>query len=235
LFLDSISIGVSAGALLHSLALADHIRVLQNNILRAEDCARRNLEVRKEELESLVAERTRDLEDARKQAEHQATTDSLTGILNRRGMLNAGSRLLYDTLRYGRPLSVTIFDIDHFKIINDRHGHLEGDKVLRDIARTVAREIRVTDLFGRVGGEEFLVIMPDTKMEAAVEQAERLRLSIASSIFAGTPPQEVTASFGVAAWSEELTDAEILMKAADDALYRAKQNGRNRVEINSAK
>ncbi len=232
LVLDSISIGVSAGALLHSLALADHIRILQNKVLVAEDKARRHLELRKGELETLVAERTRELEDARKHAEHQAETDSLTGIMNRRGMLGAGSRLIYSTLRYGRPLSIAIFDLDHFKIINDRYGHMEGDRVLRDIARTVAREVRVADLFGRIGGEEFLVIMPDTTMEAAVELAERLRQSIASNIFVGKPPQAVTASFGVAGWSEELTNAEILVKAADDALYRAKQNGRNRVEIN---
>ena len=108
---------------------------------------------------------------------------------------------------------------------------MEGDRVLQDIARTVSLEIRAADLFGRVGGEEFLIIMPDTKMEAAVDLAERLRLSIASNIFAGAPPQEVTASFGVASWSEELTDAEILIKAADDALYRAKPNGRNRGEV----
>lgn len=230
LFLDSISIGVTAGALLHSLALADSIRVLQTKILLAEDRAHRNLEVRREELERLVAQRTQELEEARLQAEQRATTDSLTGILNRRGMLNAGSRLIYNTLRYGRPLSIIIFDIDHFKTINDRHGHMEGDRVLQDIARTVALEIRAADLFGRVGGEEFVIIMPDTKTPAAVDLAERLRLRIASNIFAGSPPQEVTASFGVASWSEKLTEAETLIKAADDALYRAKQNGRNRVE-----
>lgn len=230
LFLDSISIGVSAGALLHSLAMADSIRILQTKILQAEDRAHRNLEVRKEELERLVAQRTQELEEARLQAEHQATTDLLTGILNRRGMLSAGSQLVYNTRRYGRPLSIIIFDIDHFKIINDLYGHMEGDRVLQDIARTVSLEIRAADLFGRVGGEEFLIIMPDTKMEAAVDLAERLRLSIASRIFAGKPPREVTASFGVASWSEKLTDAETLIKAADDALYRAKQNGRNRVE-----
>jgi len=229
--LEAIPIGVCAGALVHSLAIADRIRILQHKTEVAEETARRNLEVRQEELEQLVAQRTRELENARVEAERQATTDMLTGIFNRRGLLAAADRAMKLTLRYGRPLALAMFDIDHFKAVNDQFGHLEGDRVLREIALLVGNEIRTTDLFGRVGGEEFLIIMPDTPAPAASELAERLRLRIAESIHAGHPAGPVTASFGVSCLSGKTATLRQLIEASDAALYRAKQNGRNRVEI----
>jgi len=234
LLLESISIGVCAGALLHSLAIADRIRILQKQNIFAEETAHRNLKLRREELERLVSQRTSELENARRQAELQATTDILTGIYNRRGLLKAAKSVIGQTMRYDWPLSVAMLDIDHFKLINDQYGHPEGDRVLRDIAQTVTTGIRGMDIFGRVGGEEFLLIMPNTTIDKAADLSDRLRVAIAEHVFVGSPPQPVTASFGVACLTDELNNTDALIKASDDALYRAKQNGRNRVEIHEA-
>jgi len=231
LLFEGISIGISADALLLSLALADRIRILQKARLLAEDTARRNLEVRQEELERIVAERTNELNLARKKAEFQATIDSLTGIYNLRGLLENAEREVKLALRSGRPLSVVMLDIDHFKRVNDAYGHAEGDRVLRDLVSSVSRDMRSTDLFGRVGGEEFLLVLPDTSRESAVQLAERLREHIAKEVSVGVPPTFVTASFGVAWITESSRNLDRLQSAADAALYRAKQNGRNRVEM----
>jgi two-component system, sensor histidine kinase LadS len=230
LLFEGISIGISADALLLSLALADKIRILQKARLLAEDIARRNLEVRQEELERIVTERTTELNLAREKAEFQATIDSLTGIYNRRGLLEKAEREVKLALRSGRPLSVVMLDIDHFKRVNDAHGHARGDKVLRDLASSVGRDMRSTDLFGRVGGEEFLLVLPDTSRESAVQLAERLREHIAKEVSVGVPPMPVTASFGVAWITGSSRDLDRLQSEADSALYRAKQKGRNRVE-----
>ena len=231
LLFEGISIGISADALLLSLALADKIRILQKARLQAEDIARRNLEVRQEELERIVAERTSELNLAREKAEFQATIDSLTGIYNRRGLLEKAEREVKLALRSGRPLSIVMLDIDHFKRVNDAHGHAEGDRVLCDLVSSVSRDMRSTDLFGRVGGEEFLLVLPDTGRESAIQLAERLREHIAKEVSVGDPPMSVTASFGVAWITESSPDFDRLQSAADAALYRAKQMGRNRVEM----
>jgi len=228
--LESIPIGICGGALLHSMAVADRIRMLQKKNLLVEQKARQNLEIHKNELEQLVHERTVELDQARQQAELQATTDVLTGIYNRRGLLKAAENMIQQTLRYGWPLSVAIMDIDHFKTVNDQCGHQEGDHILQMISRTVSAGLRGTDLFGRIGGEEFLIIMYNTPIKAAVELAGRLRLTIENNISSGQPPRRITASFGVAQLSEQINNMDDLIKFADDALYRAKQNGRNRVE-----
>ncbi len=230
-FLEAIPIGVCTGALMHSLAIADRIRILEQKNKAAEETARRNLELRQEELETLVAQRTHELETARREAERQATTDALTGIFNRRGLLADADRAMKLTLRYGRPLSLAMFDIDRFKAINDQYGHLEGDRILQEITRVVSHEIRTTDLFGRVGGEEFLIVMPDTPSQAASDLAERLRARIEENIRTGHPARTVTASFGVACLSAKNSTLRLLIEASDAALYKAKQNGRNRVEI----
>jgi diguanylate cyclase (GGDEF)-like protein len=123
-----------------------------------------------------------------------------------------------------------MLDIDHFKRVNDAHGHAQGDRVLCDLVSSVSRDMRGTDLFGRVGGEEFLLVLPDTSRESAIQLAERLRENIAKEVSVGIPPMSVTASFGVAWITEGSHDLDRLQSAADAALYRAKQNGRNRVE-----
>ncbi len=171
-----------------------------------------------------------ELEAARQQAELLAVTDPLTGILNRRGFFERAERDLQLAIRLGTPLSVVSFDIDHFKRVNDTYGHSEGDRLLCEVVAAVRKTARATDLFGRMGGEEFLVVMPNTSLKAAAQTAERMRAAIAQDVGAGPRRTPVTASFGVASVPEGSVDLEWLQSAADAALYSAKHNGRNRVE-----
>jgi two-component system, cell cycle response regulator len=197
---------------------------------KAEYTTRRALETRHEELEQLVAQRTAELETARTQAELLATTDPLTGIYNRRGLLACAERDVKLSLRACQPLSVAMFDVDHFKRINDSYGHTEGDRVLREIAAAAGSMIRATDLLGRVGGEEFLIVLPNTPVEGAVLLAERIRVKLAACAVVGTPPKGVTASFGIVSLGDRCKSLDALQSFADKALYRAKSKGRNRVE-----
>ena len=156
-----------------------------------------------------------------------AHTDQLTGIANRRLLY---SELLEETEkaeRYGRPLSVILFDLDHFKRVNDTCGHDCGDVVLREVVRVIESMLRKADRLGRWGGEEFIILAPETDLHQANRLAERLRESIASHESASTPG--VTASFGIAQYGANETP-EAFIKRADQALYRAKTLGRNRVE-----
>jgi diguanylate cyclase (GGDEF)-like protein len=132
--------------------------------------------------------------------------------------------------RSHQPVSVVMLDIDHFKRINDVHGHDAGDRALRQIARMAGHALRASDRLGRLGGEEFLLVLPATAATTAMEIAERARRAIAAASFdAVTPGQRVTISLGVATTSAEPEDAAALLKRADAALYRAKTGGRDRV------
>ena len=165
-----------------------------------------------------------------------AITDALTGLHNRRYMETHMSGLVEQALSRGHPLAVLVLDIDHFKSINDAHGHDAGDEVLREFALRVRKSIRGIDLACRYGGEEFVVFMPETDLAAATAVAERLRRRIASEPF---PIRErargidVTISIGIAALGAD-DDAASVIKRADQALYRAKHNGRNRVVPDAA-
>jgi two-component system cell cycle response regulator len=159
-----------------------------------------------------------------------AVTDGLTGLYNRRYMESHLASLLSQA-RPDRPLSLMIIDIDHFKPINDTHGHAVGDEVLREFAGRIGRSIRGIDLAARYGGEEFVVIMPDTQLSAAASVAERLRLAIAEETFrisTHAAGLRVTASIGVAGPGG---GADAMLKRADEALYEAKRSGRNRVVL----
>lgn len=182
----------------------------------------------RDRLEQKVRQRTEELEKAKSEAERLAYIDELTGIPNRRTFFHRGSAEISRAERHGSALSLVMLDIDHFKKINDTYGHGDGDLVLKDLSETVSGELREYDLFGRVGGEEFSIILPSTGLSEAVGIAERIRLRLAERRVgpAGIP---YTASFGVAALqTNEETIAE-LMKRADKALYRAKETGRNKV------
>jgi len=157
-----------------------------------------------------------------------ATTDTLTGIFNRRKMEELLVMEMHRATRYKTPLSLIIFDIDHFKRINDLNGHSAGDSVLRTLVDIVMKHLRDTDYFCRWGGEEFLILCPETRLEEAAKLAERLRTIIANHIFEGVG--YITKSSGVTQFSEKDT-MDSFLKRADDALYRAKNKGRNRVEI----
>ncbi len=165
------------------------------------------------------------------QAERMATTDGLTGLLNRRTFNALLERRLREAQRYERPLSLLLLDIDHFKKVNDTHGHPAGDAVLRGVAGVAQKQARETDLVARYGGEELALILPETDVRGALAIAERIRKAVEATPHAtdqGT--LKVTLSVGLAMWPGAGELPEQLLQDADRALYRAKQNGRNRVE-----
>jgi diguanylate cyclase (GGDEF)-like protein/PAS domain S-box-containing protein len=158
-----------------------------------------------------------------------ATTDELTGVLNRRRLFEIGGEELERAARYGRPLSLCMLDLDHFKQINDAFGHQAGDATLRRVATTIGDTIRKQDRLGRYGGEEFVVLFPETRVEAALVVAQRARGAVeALGPAPETPGRRITVSAGVVELSggEPL---ETLLRRADEALYEAKATGRNRV------
>jgi len=158
-----------------------------------------------------------------------ASMDPLTGMFNRRGFAEATSRVIEREANAGRPVTVMIFDIDHFKSINDRFGHPAGDEILKLFATVVVNSLRITDLSGRVGGEEFAALLP-CSLEEGVLAAERVREAFeCSGIVDETGPVDTTVSIGVAGGPAG-TELEVLLAAADAALYQAKRGGRNRVE-----
>jgi two-component system, cell cycle response regulator len=166
-----------------------------------------------------------------------AITDALTGLFNRRYMESHLATLIEQAISRGKPLTALVLDIDFFKSVNDTHGHDAGDDVLREFALRIKRSIRGIDLACRYGGEEFVVIMPETDMAVAAMVAERLRRRIAADPFAiqqgaGTIP--VTISIGIAAMRGKDDNAASILKRADQALYQAKRNGRNRVVPDAA-
>jgi two-component system cell cycle response regulator len=166
-----------------------------------------------------------------------AITDGLTGLFNRRYMETHLGTLVEQAAQRGKPLAALILDIDHFKSINDTHGHDGGDDVLREFALRVRKSIRNIDLACRYGGEEFVIIMPETDMAVAAIVAERLRRRIAGEPFPiqqGAQLLNVTLSIGLAALAGTQDTAATLLKRADQALYRAKRDGRNRVVADAA-
>lgn len=174
------------------------------------------------------------LRDSYERSISLAHTDSLTGLYNRRYASTHFASLFESAKAAGKPIGVMMIDIDHFKQINDTHGHAVGDEVLRAIANRLGQHLRSFDTVARWGGEEFVVIMPEADARVAAGVAERLRKRIASAPIAVSAPVgqiTVTASFGVAIAEPNTESAEELMNAADAALYAAKRGGRNRIEM----
>ncbi len=174
----------------------------------------------------------RDVENAYHQAIHEMVVkDGLTQISNKRKYEEEAVREVARARRYGRPLSLILFDVDGFKAVNDTHGHLCGDFVLKEVVYLVSDFFRKEQTFARVGGDEFAVLTPEARTEGAKILAERLRARIAHHEFsyAGTPFQ-VTCSFGIAEYDPAMKGPQELFEAADRALYRAKKGGRNAVE-----
>jgi two-component system cell cycle response regulator len=166
-----------------------------------------------------------------------AITDGLTGLFNRRYMETHLGTLVEQAATRNKPIAVLVVDIDYFKAINDGHGHDAGDDVLREFALRIRKAIRNIDLACRYGGEEFVIVMPETDMAVATIVAERLRRRIASEPFVieqGARSLEVTISIGIAAPSGAGDNAATILKRADQALYRAKRDGRNRVVPDAA-
>ncbi|MGE4290835.1 MAG: PAS domain S-box protein [Desulfovibrio sp.] len=175
----------------------------------------------------------------RKEYERQlrtlATTDELTNLLNRRAFLELAESELDRAKRYRRPFCLLMLDLDRFKMVNDTYGHDAGDKVLMEVSRAASSALRETDTLGRLGGEEFAAILPETTSESAREVADRLRKAVsAATIQEPSAPEGrlgVTISVGIAGYHEDRNSVESILRAADKALYRAKELGRNRTEI----
>ena len=169
---------------------------------------------------------------ARDALRFQATHDPLTGLWNRLASIEAMRRELSRSQRQKESLSVVMADLDHFKSVNDNYGHLSGDVVLRETAGRIAANVRAYDTVGRYGGEEFLLVLPESDLDQALHQAERIREDFEKNPFDLPEAQvPVTVSLGVASLAVKgAVEPDSLVWAADQALYRAKQGGRNRVE-----
>jgi len=186
----------------------------------------KELEERNKVLKKLVDKRTKELNEAIREISVLATTDKLTGLFNRLKIEEYLENELQRTKRYNHQFSVILIDIDYFKNINDTYGHLVGDQVLVDFGEILKKRIRQTDIVGRWGGEEFLVVCPETSLNESTNLAESIRQAIENSKF--NTIDKLTASFGIANYLENDT-IDSIVKRADDALYQAKKNGRNRV------
>jgi diguanylate cyclase (GGDEF)-like protein len=172
---------------------------------------------------------TREMELAHRIATHAAQTDELTGLKNRRAFFEHAQQLFNNCQYHRLPLCAVMLDMDHFKHINDTYGHQVGDQVLRQMGVVISTCFRETDVYGRLGGEEFAILLPDTSIEVALEIAEQLIQSI-GGLMTG-PVYRVSASLGVAAMEIHDPDLQSLMNNADKALYRAKARGRNQVAV----
>jgi diguanylate cyclase (GGDEF)-like protein len=189
-----------------------------------------NLRRRQAELEEQIAARTADLSAANARLSELATTDPLTGCANRRHFMER-AQSLFELGRRTTPVSLAILDLDHFKLINDAHGHPAGDEVLRMVGQTIREQIRATDMFGRVGGEEFAVLLPDTPADQALVSLDRLRAAVAEAeVRVGEQTIRTSASLGLAEQRPD-EDFATLYARADAALYEAKATGRGRVVV----
>lgn len=184
-------------------------------------------------LEDTVTERTQQLLLAKKHAEDLAQTDELTGMNNRRSFFKQGKAISEQAIRYGLPYTVMMLDIDWFKKVNDTYGHLTGDEALIDVARIIMESIRAPDISGRIGGEEFAIILPQTTAQRTLEIAERLRKSIKKIAIpvADEEPLTLTVSIGIGQYGQEKQSLQEVLNIADKALYQAKEQGRNRVVL----
>ena len=183
-------------------------------------------------LRERVEQATEELRQQKELAEQRARTDPLTGLPNRRAFTELARAEIERAQRFIQPLSLIAIDLDHFKSINDNHGHAVGDAVLVDFARRAQAQLRVIDLLARIGGEEFVVLLPGTDAQGAFQVAERIRLLLdqrALSIPGGS--LRYTSSFGVAELEPQFPGLDRWLARADAALYAAKRKGRNRVEL----
>ena len=175
----------------------------------------------------------RSAEESRRRAEaasEMSMTDALTGLLNRYGLQRALQRELAESRRYARPLSCLLLDLDHFKAVNDTYGHAAGDAALTQAAHVLAESVRGSDVVCRYGGEEFLVLAPETNLRGALALAEKIRLAVSSRLFgADALSFPLTFSVGVARLRDGESGNDMIARA-DEALYQAKQAGRDRVE-----
>ena len=230
--------------MLFSLLLAYRINLLREETLDAQKKLIAQQRTESSRLFHAVAEKTVALNNANKQLakeleekkelekhlKHQASTDSLTGLMNRRSFFNTCSKEMEHAIRYDTGLSYLTIDIDKFKAINDTYGHPFGDEVIRSLSQQMIENSRSTDYIGRIGGEEFAILMPATGMDSAFRMADRLRANIAKhKIIFENKVVQVTVSIGLSHMSKKDNDIQTIIKRSDKALYEAKESGRNRV------
>lgn len=178
-------------------------------------------------LKKCVVEQTAELRELYEQVKILAVTDELTGLFNRRGLFDLGEREINRFRRFGNALSAILLDLDHFKHVNDKYGHVIGDQVLKTAAQRCKDGIRDVDIIGRYGGEEFAILLPETGNGEACQLAERLRRCIAKQpVYTDKGNVPITISLGVALAAGD-EDLSILLNKADEAMYLAKQSGRN--------
>lgn len=229
--------GIIANVVLLGLALAERINFLrvqkdaaERAVLEQKLRASVFLEKAKQDLERMVLARTAELAKARDEAERLARVDVLSGMSNRRYFEEVATLEFSRAIRYKQPLSLILFDIDRFKSINDHCGHAIGDQAIRLVAQVARDGVREVDFIARIGGEEFIVLMPGTAMQQALLTAERLREQIAAqSIACREGTLSMTASFGVADIRSDDANYDAVLQRADKAMYSAKEGGRNRV------
>jgi diguanylate cyclase (GGDEF)-like protein len=172
----------------------------------------------------------RTLRERNRELHELSITDSLTGLYNRKHLMEVLTKEVARAERYQRPLALLMIDVDHFKVYNDTCGHLAGDEVLRNIAAIFRGCIRESDCVGRYGGEEFLIILPETAADDAGRIADRIRSRLAEEDFpAGPQTAKITISGGIASFPGNGRSPESLLRSADAALYQAKDRGRDRV------
>ena len=226
------ALGFFIEGVLLSFALADRINRLRDEKEAMELTHIEHLELEQQTLERVVSERTAALQQAMKNAELLARTDALTGALNRRACLESGEAELDRARRYNTPLAVVMIDLDLFKLINDNYGHAGGDAVLVAVVEQLRAMTRTVDTIGRIGGEEFVLLLPQANQHDAAVLAERYRCAIeALDIMVDDLSIKVTASIGVACIDVSRETLAEAINRADAALYRAKASGRNRVEL----
>ncbi|MFT5659235.1 MAG: diguanylate cyclase (GGDEF)-like protein [Gammaproteobacteria bacterium] len=183
-------------------------------------------------LEQQVADRTLELELARSIAEQQARTDSLTGINNRRAFFELANTIHQRTSRYKNSYAAIIIDIDNFKLVNDNYGHLVGDEVIVALANSIQSQIRTVDVSGRIGGDEFSIILPNSSATGARNLAERLSSSFRKTVFPVNGCEPIlTVSIGIAEVCADDSEIKNVLARADIALYSAKQQGRDHIEL----
>jgi len=187
------------------------------------------------DLEKLILQRTLELDTARQKAERQARTDVLTGLNNRRAFFESAEMIDAQSRRYHRTYVIVMIDIDHFKSINDTWGHEVGNIALKTVGRVISGMLRESDVIGRIGGEEFAIILPETPIKEGAALAERLREKIERTLIPSSKNKiNVTISIGIASLDDRTDSLKKVVGNSDAAMYLAKKAGRNRVEIHHA-
>jgi diguanylate cyclase (GGDEF)-like protein len=227
----------SIGVLLTTLVVTAHFRYRYGSLVKAAERIAAGeyatTVTDRHGLEGRLARAINRIADALADTHDRATVDRLTGVANRQSLLAALFAEVERASRYERPLSVAFVDIDHFKAVNDSYGHAAGDIVLRGVAQTIAASLRASDLIGRYGGEEFMLILTETGVEEGAVLAEKLRTVVQRQRFAveGNPELAVTISIGIAGGIGQQVRMEALVRDADAAMYSAKSLGRNQTYI----